>query len=83
MHSAKLFTDKAAPSSYVIGTLTSFSSLYEWYSKGVKFSPTLENIGETQRVCLLLNVPPITRSQGHIASLPTRKKLLESQCPSS
>lgn len=83
MHPAKLFTDKAAQSGCIIGTLTSFSSLFEWYSKGVKFSPTLENIDETQRECLLLNVPLITSSQGHAASLPTRKELLESQSPSS
>lgn len=72
MHPAKLFTDKAAQSGCIIGTLTSFSSLFEWYSKGVKFSPTLENIDETQRV--LAAECPTDHKQPRACCLTANKK---------
>lgn len=78
MHPAKLFTGKMAQPGYIIGTLTSFLSLSEWHSKGVKFSPTLENIDETQRVLAAECPTEHKKPRAHKTS-PTRKELLERQ----
>lgn len=79
MHPAKLFTVKMAQPGYIIGTLTSFSSLSEWYSKGVKFSATLENIDESQRVLAAECPSDHKKPRAHKTSPATRKNLLERQ----
>lgn len=79
MHPAKLFTDKMAQPGYIIGTLTSFLSLSEWHSKGVKFSPTLENVDETQRVLAAECPTEHKKPRAHKTSPSTRKELLERQ----
>lgn len=78
MHPAKLFASKMAQPGYIIGTLTSFSSLSEWYSKGVKF-PTLENIDESQRVLAAECPTDHKKPRAHKTSPSTRKELLERQ----
>lgn len=79
MHPAKLFTSKTAQPGYIIGTLTSFSSLSEWYLKGVKFSPTLENIDESQGVLAAECPTDHRKPRAHKTSPSTRKELLERQ----
>lgn len=77
MHPAKLFPGKMAQPGYIIGTLTSFSSLSEWYSKGVKFSPTLENIDESPRVLAAECPTDHKKPRAPKTSPSTRKELLE------